>query len=358
MGLADKASVSSSVRQSWIPMDRVSNIVQLEPALILLAMALGSYLFYSLFLKAVSRERHDNLKKLFFNLGFHFVFGATFFVAFSLFQIVPEPPEIVERILPYLGLVSLISGAIVLVKVSRILIFEYLFIGHMKEGVPLLLVNIFSLLLSVTLAAWIASEIFGVRLTPVLATSAVFSIVLGLALQDTLGNLFAGVALQLDKPYEIGDWVELETGGKKQVGQVLEISWRSTVLLAFTDELITIPNRTMSQAQISNFSPNGRPIVRSLIFRLNYAADVEKAKQLLVKSTADIQQILKLPEPLALISDATESWVTIKLIYYIHNYGSQYTVADEVYKRAIKLFAEQNIQFAPTRIAVEHTGAA
>ncbi|MEQ1875685.1 MAG: mechanosensitive ion channel domain-containing protein [Bdellovibrionia bacterium] len=350
--------MNTSARATWIPLDRVSGIVQLEPALILLLLALGAFFFYRIFLKAVSRERHDNIRNLFFNLSFHFIFGTFFFVSFSLLQMVESPPEAVERAIPYLGLVSLISGAIILVKISRILIFEYLFIGHMKEGVPLLLVNIFSLLLSVTLAAWIASEVFSVRLTPVLATSAVFSVVLGLALQDTLGNLFAGVALQLDKPYEIGDWVEIETGGKKQVGQVLEISWRSTVLLAFTDELITIPNRTMSQAQVSNFSPNGRPIVRSLQFRVNYGSNLELAKQLLVQSTVEVSQILKLPEPIALISEATDSWVTLKLIYYIHNYGGQYTVADEVYKRVIKFFNEKKIEFAPNRIAVETQRAA
>jgi small-conductance mechanosensitive channel len=139
---------------------------------------------------------------------------------------------------------------------------------------------------------------------------------------------------------------------------VLEITWRSTVLLAFTDELITIPNRVMSQAQVSNFSPNGRPIVRSLLFRLPYNSDIERAKLLLVKSTLEVPQILRLPEPIALISDGTESWVTLKLIYYIHNYGGQYTVADEVYKRVIRLFNEQKIEFAPTRIAVETHGAA
>jgi small-conductance mechanosensitive channel len=345
--------MNSGVRQPWIPIDRIAAIVQMEPALTLLAMALGAFLFYKWFLKNVSRERHENLRALFVNLAFHFFFGTIFFATFELLQVFESQGEVGQRLVPYLGLVTLISGAIILVKIARILIFEYLFIGHMKEGVPLLLVNIFTLLLSVILGAWIASEIFGVHLTPVLATSAVFSIVLGLALQDTLGNLFAGVALQLDKPYEIGDWIEIHSADKKIVGQVLEITWRSTVLLAFTDELITIPNRVMSQAQVSNFSPNGRPIVRSLLFRLPYDSDLDKARELLARATEGVQQILRLPEPLPLISDATESWVTLKLIYYIQNYGGQYTVADQVYKRAIELFREHNIQFAPARISVE-----
>jgi small-conductance mechanosensitive channel len=344
--------MNSTVRQTWIPMDRISNIIQLEQALLLLILAIGVYFFYKMFLRKVSRERHQNLKVLFANLTVHILFGAFLFLSFEFLQWFQDTPEPIGRIVPYLGLLALVSWATIFVKIARIFIFEYLFIGHMKEGVPLLLVNICTLLISVALAAWIASDIFGVRLTPVLATSAIFSIVLGLALQDTLGNLFAGVALQLDKPYEIGDWIEVQPTEKKWVGQVLEITWRSTVLLSFTDELITIPNRLMSQAQVSNFSPHARPIIRSQIFRIPFGQNLEQAKRILVSSASSVHQILPLPEPVALITDTTESWVALKLIYYIHNYGAQYTIADEVYSKVIASFEAQGFELAPPRLAV------
>jgi small-conductance mechanosensitive channel len=318
----------------------------------LVGLALGVFLFYRVFLREISRDRHENLKELFINLGYHFLFGSVVWFAFLSLQWFSETPELLGRTVPYLGLIALVSWCIILVKIARIFIFEYLFVGHMTEGVPLLLVNIFTLLLSLSLAAWLASDIFGVRLTPVLATSAIFSIVLGLALQDTLGNLFAGVALQLDKPYEIGDWIEVSGGDKKWTGQVLEISWRSTVLLAFTDETITIPNRVMSQAQVANFSPQDRPIVRSLMFRIPYGFDLERAKALVLKSAEGIPQILTLPEPAVLVNETGESWIGLKLLYYMHNYGSQYTVADLIYTRALKLFEENGLPFAGPRLTV------
>src|SRR5690606_32742898 len=142
------------------------------------------------------------------------------------------------------------------------------FMGSVKAGVPILVVNIFSLMLSVLLTFWVVSRLFGVQLGPLLATSAAFSIILGLALQDTSGNLFAGISLQLDKNYEIGDWIEITTGLLKVVGQVKEITWRSTLLTGLSDELITLPNRLMSGASISNYSPADSPIVRSQVFRV------------------------------------------------------------------------------------------
>ena len=89
-------------------------------------------------------------------------------------------------------------------------------------------------------------------------------------MQDTLGNLFAGVALQFDKPYEIGDWIEIHNSGQKWVGQIYEITWRATLLIGFVEEFITVPNRVMGQSEISNFrrSTTLLFVLRFLNFRL------------------------------------------------------------------------------------------
>src|SRR6187549_2416371 len=82
----DENSMNSSVRQSWIPMDRISSLVQLETALILICLAIGVYFFYKLFLKEISRERHKNLQGLFLNLLFHFIFASFFYACFEILQ--------------------------------------------------------------------------------------------------------------------------------------------------------------------------------------------------------------------------------------------------------------------------------
>jgi small-conductance mechanosensitive channel len=238
-------------KAAWIPLEKIQAIVQLEPALLIAGLSLGAWLVYKLLLGKISSERHRNMSALFRNLGMHAFFAACFIASFFLIGSFGAEGAAVERLLAYLGFFAVLSGAIVFVKVSRILAFEYLFLSHMRAGVPVLLVNLFTLLLSLVIGGWMATEIFSVRLTPLLATSAIFSLVLGLALQDTLGHLFAGVSLQFDKPHEIGDWIEIQTSGQKFVGQVEEISWRATVLIGLADELITVPNRTMAQALLS-----------------------------------------------------------------------------------------------------------
>ncbi|MFM8314430.1 MAG: mechanosensitive ion channel family protein, partial [Deltaproteobacteria bacterium] len=320
----------SKLANIWLPADRIHNAVSIEPVLFVLLLAFSSFLVYKLFLRGLSPERHRNLRSQFKNLMAHSAICAVFFGLFLVSRDLPDLVPNLFRLSPYFGLATVFWSYIVFIKTCRILIFEYLFFRSMTAGVPLLLVNIFTLALSVILAVWLLNTIFGFRLLPLVATSAVFSIVLGLALQDTLGNLFSGIALQLDKPYSIGDWVEIFNNGQKLTGLVTEITWRATVLLSTTEEIITIPNRIVSQSQVNNYAAKTGPIIRGQLFRIPYGTSIKKTKQVLLKSIENIRGIRKLPEPTVLVMESSESWITLKLIYYIDDFGRQFLINDDV----------------------------
>lgn len=333
----------------WIPLDKIDPVLQWDLLALCVTLALGTWGFYLVFLKAISPERHENLRQLFKNLLGHFVTLITLLAVYRFIRLFPRAAWLVP-LTPYLGLAALLSGCVVLVKMVRIVAFEYLFLSNMRAGVPILLVNLASLFLSLVLGVWVLSGVFGFQLAPLLATSAIFSIVLGLALQDTLGNLIAGVALALDKPYEIGDWIEIQTGTQKWAGQVHEITWRATVLLAFTDEWITIPNRIVSQGHIANFSAKSRPFLRSHIFHLRYGASVEKAKAALLEAVNEVQGVRKYPAPLTLLVEPAETTLALKLVYSIDDYGRQAILADRVIERALARLAAAGIESAPPRL--------
>ncbi len=346
---------SNQQTPAWVPFEKIDLLVQPEPALLIVFLAIMAVLLYRVLLKGLNPERHRLLKQLQKNMAVHLLLFVSFFTAFwGVSAVMDANPEVGHwvKIASYLGLVTLIAGAVVFVKTSRILLFEYLFFGHMREGVPVLLVNLFTLLLSVMIGGWMASEVFSVRIAPLLATSAIFSIVLGLALQDTLGNLFAGVALQFDKPYEIGDWIEVQSGPQKWIGQVLEINWRATMLTGLTDEAITIPNRVISQSQVSNFSTKTRPFCRAFVFRLKYGTNLDLARKLLIDATTGVNGVVDTPAPLTLISECAESWITMRLVYFLEDYGSQFTIADHIATQALSLFKKNSIELASPRIDI------
>lgn len=321
-----------------IARERINILLQHEPAVLIIGLAVTSWLIYKFLLKEVAAHRHSNLKREFRNLFAHSITFSLIYVMHALLEHFCErsPHPSLERFLPYFGLLVLFSGATVFIKTARIVMFEYLFLGHMKEGVPVLLVNIFTLFLSVLIGGWLISDLFNIRLAPLLATSAVFSIVLGMALQDTLGNLFAAIALQFDKPYEIGDWIEITSGIQRWVGQVHEITWRATVLTGLYDEVRTIPNRIIGSAEVSNFSPKGRPIYRNQIFRIDHTHDLDHVKKVFHKALHQCQEVLKTPAPIVIFSESQESWIQVKLLYAIDDYGAQWRIADQVIIEAFK----------------------
>ncbi|MES3037433.1 MAG: mechanosensitive ion channel family protein [Bdellovibrionota bacterium] len=331
-------------------------IIDIEPYLILGSLVLSAWLFYKVFLRDVSDERHRSLRQHHAILLRHFLILSFSFLSFTLMYQEKVSIGAFSRLIPYVALIAFVWGGIVFVRACRLLVLQYLFLTSMKAGVPLLLVNIFTLLVSVVLIFWGVSKAFGFQLAPLLATSAAFSIILGLALQDTLGNLFAGIALQLDKSFEIGDWVEIGVSGTQKVtGQVTEISWRSTLLVGFSDELITLPNKIMSQSQISNFSPEHTPIVRSQLFRFEYGVDIDKAKDILEKSACEISDVRGIPAPFSYVAETTENWIGMKIVYFIDSFGSQFMVGDKVLKKGIEALSRNGIKMAKNRLEI-HSG--
>lgn len=333
-------------------MDRLERLLQIEVGIVLLGLFIGTWLVYRLFLRDATPERKRNLESQFTNLSSHILFGTMLFMTYFAISKIEEPASALSRLNSYFGLATLVQGAIALVKIFRIFIFEYLFISHKRVAVPLLLVNIFTLLLTIVLSAWLLSEVFGVRLAPLVATSAAFSLILGLALQDTLGNLFAGITLQLDKPYEIGDWIEVHADGQKWIGQIEEISWRATVLTGIGDESVTIPNKLMAQAKISNYSSRIRPIARSHTFRLRHDCDIQTAKTALLEATQEVEGIHSGTPPVVLVSEATENFLILRLIYYVDDFGKQWKLADQVIKQAIAALKKRGIPLATPRLSI------
>lgn len=96
----------------------------------------------------------------------------------------------------------------------------------------------------------IAGDVFGIDVTPLLATGSVTTVVLGLALQGPLSNLFAGIVLHVENHPKVGDWILVD--GRE--GEVVEIGWRTTRARMFTDDILLVPNAAMLNAQVVNFT--------------------------------------------------------------------------------------------------------
>ncbi|TCM69332.1 mechanosensitive ion channel family protein [Rhizobium sp. BK068] len=97
----------------------------------------------------------------------------------------------------------------------------------------------------------VVAYVFNAPVGTLIATSGAVAIMLGLALQSTLGDVFSGIALNLARPYGIGDWIVLSNGIE---GKVIETNWRATHLLSGANDLVVVPNSDLAKARLTNLS--------------------------------------------------------------------------------------------------------
>jgi small-conductance mechanosensitive channel len=341
------------MQSSWIPLDKVHSALTDEAYIVTWITFLLGFLFYKIFLKKISEKRHNNLKGRFKKVPPYLIISSILtLLQYQLIDHYPNEP-LLFKFSTYLAFISLLIGSVAIIKISQIYAYLYLFFSNMSHGVPKLIANMFTFVVTLIIGNLIASSIFGIHLGALLATSAVFSLVLGLALQDTLGNLFSGVSLQIESPFQIGDWIEIHSNNEKWLGQVQEISWRATFLLSFSDELIMIPNRTIGQSQIIIISQGNKNIRLNQAFRFSYEVDIEKAKKVIRDGVLSIEGIMTDPPIRILIVDTNPSYLEIKVFYSLVDFSTRYRKGDEIITRILQSIKANGLKVQVPKIEIE-----
>jgi CRP-like cAMP-binding protein len=142
------------------------------------------------------------------------------------------------------------------------------------------------------------------------------SVVLGLALQDTLGSFFAGLALQMEAPLAIGDWVRID----EHQGRVSQVSWRAVRIVSMEGDEFTFPNSLVTRSTLVNFS---RPTAAHLCFvavRIPYRHPPNRVIAALVEAMRNTPQVLADPPAHALVWEFDESQIVYRARYWIGDY--------------------------------------
>jgi MscS family membrane protein len=134
---------------------------------------------------------------------------------------------------------------------------------------------------------WIL-DIWKINITPYLAGVGISGIVLGLALQDSLKNVFGGISLILDKSFNIHDPVRLETG---ELGRIKSIGLRSTKILSYDNEVIFVPNGQLANMKIHNYMKPNDQVRKVVEFSVEYGSDPENVKKVVLKALGKIKEI-------------------------------------------------------------------
>ncbi|MCD4733945.1 mechanosensitive ion channel family protein [bacterium] len=207
-----------------------------------------------------------------------------------------------------------------------------------KKKIPVLFQQVIRGLLYILAVVAVMGASTGLDLSAVLASSAMLSLVLGLALQDTLGNIFSGMSLHGSKPFEIGDWVEI----KEYVGQVVQMNWREVRLRTFERDFVVLPNSMISASHIYNYSHPTKHHIVQLDIGTSYADPPDLVRRVVRQVLSDVEEIEPAQRCLFLVNYNDFS-VDYKIRFVIDDYSQVPRLKDAVLTRLWYAFRREGI---------------
>lgn len=162
----------------------------------------------------------------------------------------------------------------------------------------------------------------GAQLDALLTTSALLTAVVGLSLQDTLGNLFAGLSIQAQNPFEVGDWIQYNQDST-MVGRVVEINWRATRVITLDHIEIVIPNGPLAKAPIRNFTKPTRISRRSLMVVVPREVAPHRVRAAIEVGLRETDGVLQDPPPDVVTKEFTEYGMRYWVRYFIDDYAGR-----------------------------------
>jgi small-conductance mechanosensitive channel/CRP-like cAMP-binding protein len=214
----------------------------------------------------------------------------------------------------YYHALLLFSMAYLAIKLGDLLLVDFFIARRRKFLPPSILRELISVILYCVALLIIMATVLHINLMPLLATSAVLSLVAGLALQETLSNFFAGVTLATERPFTPGEWVRVG----QHVGQVMEMGWRAVKIELFEeDDYLIVPNSVLAKEQVINYS---RPEpINGLEVRIgaHYRHPPSKVITALLEAAQGVGGVEEKPAPTARVLKFGDSSIEYRLRYWI-----------------------------------------
>jgi small-conductance mechanosensitive channel len=214
-----------------------------------------------------------------------------------------------------------------------------------KEGVPASLISNLAKIAVLTLGTLILLQTVGVEITPIVTTLGVGGLAVGLALQDTLANLFSGFYLIISKQVRTGDYLKLDGGYE---GYVTDINWRNTTIKEFSNNVIIVPNSRLSSAIFTNYHLPVKAITLTLDVGVSYDSDLEYVEKVTVEVAKDVMQeiapqLIEI-EPNIRFHTFNDFSIDFRLYMRVNEYFDQRIAKHLFIKKLHKRYQEEGIE--------------
>lgn len=293
--------------------------------------ALAAFLAGIILIRMVCRR--PALRRLSFALA---ICALTF--ALALFSALA--PAEAAFVAPYLRFLLFFALAYTAFKAMEVLVLDVLPMGRGAPP-PAILRDIVAAVVGGVILVVLLRASFGVDVAALVATSAALSIVVGLALQETLSNLFAGLALMIERPFEPGDWVRIGS----HIGSVKEVSWRAVrIQLLRQEDYLIIPNSVIAKTEVVNMSQPTPIHGHAVEIGVVYGEPPNRVRDVLVEAALEVAAVLRQPAPAVELIRFDGFSIVYRLTFWIADFAHLREIEGEVLSHVWYAFRRHDIK--------------
>lgn len=270
------------------------------------------------------------------------------FASDSLYFFGAQGDQRVWSFFPTLLVITLVvTIAIVLTKLAAGFINLY---TSQVRGLPSasLLINVAGVIIFL-IAALVALQSLGIAITPLLTALGVTGLAVALALQETLANFFAGIVMIVSRQLRVNDYIMLNSG---EEGYVTDITWRNTVIRSLEDNIILVPNSTMSSSIITNSYLPNRELSLILTAGVSYESNLDHVEEVTFEVAQEVANevpgCIMDTEPLVRYNNFSDWGIEFSVILRVREFVDQFLIKHEFMRRLHRRYQEENIAMTST----------
>jgi small-conductance mechanosensitive channel len=192
----------------------------------------------------------------------------------------------------------------------------------------------------------IVAYVFDLPIRGLLATSGVVAIILGLALQSTLGDVFSGIVLSFSRPYRPGDWISVDGGTD---GRVIELNWRSTYILTARRDLAVVPNSTIAKSKIVNVSSPSGLHGTAVTVQVDARTPPSRCSEILELAIRNSRLIVAMPAPTITIKTINATYTEFEIVFFVEELASTVKAQNELFDFIYRHLAAADIDLAASQ---------
>lgn len=200
--------------------------------------------------------------------------------------------------------------------------------GRKRRQVPKLLLELVSAALFIAATIATVMLVIGQSWSGAIAGSGLVIAVIGFALRSTLADVFAGIAVGLEAPYRIGDWISINDRTR---GRVIEIGWRTTRLFTRNDTYVILPNSQIAQQALTNYSAPNRKYRAQVEVVLSHELPIAVARELLTDAAARSPIIVNVPKPDVRVASYDIEGIRYHVRFWVPSFADDIDCRDAIF---------------------------